>query len=167
MSQCDQILAVLKDGRLHSIQEIHSIVGPCRLNSRVAELRRPERGGHDIRCKTESWWNASKRRREKTYFYRLVGSALDSGTAAVPLGAGRSAVSESSAAGEPITSLSPVRFAGPSLDEYGVDGAVREANLEMPGLIVAVDGDPVCDLTIEEQRAELAKLQQTLFGKAA
>jgi hypothetical protein len=38
-SQSDRTLAVLADWRWHDIREIHAWVGPCRLNSRVAELR--------------------------------------------------------------------------------------------------------------------------------
>lgn len=47
LSQCDRILRVLSDGRPHSMQEIHRLVGFCRLNSRVAELRKR---GHRITC---------------------------------------------------------------------------------------------------------------------
>lgn len=46
-SQCDGILAVLADGRPHRMEEIHQRVGFCRLNSRVAELRKR---GHHIEC---------------------------------------------------------------------------------------------------------------------
>lgn len=44
-SQCDLILEVLADGRLHSFREIHAHAGFCRLNSRIAELRKR---GHNI-----------------------------------------------------------------------------------------------------------------------
>lgn len=59
MSQCKQILAVLSDGREHEMRDIHRMVGFCRLNSRVAELRSR---GHQITC----------RRTGGSYFYRLV-----------------------------------------------------------------------------------------------
>lgn len=45
MSQCDRILEVLSDGRAHGMREIHARAGFCRLNSRVAELRKR---GHNI-----------------------------------------------------------------------------------------------------------------------
>lgn len=48
-----------------------------------------------------------------------------------------------------------------SLDEYGVDRAIREANAELPGLI----GDQ--PLSLEENRRRLAELQTTLFGEKA
>jgi hypothetical protein len=47
MSQCSQILALLKDGKPRRMEEIHQHAGFCRLNSRVSELRRR---GHDITC---------------------------------------------------------------------------------------------------------------------
>lgn len=59
-SQCGRVLAVLADGQPHSLQEIHAHAGPMRLNSRIAELRRPY--GRDIRC-----W-----RDRDTYWYQLV-----------------------------------------------------------------------------------------------
>src|SRR3954452_1442594 len=62
MSQCQQILQVLADGREHEMRDIHRLVGFCRLNSRVAELRNPKHGGHNIVCRREG----------TSYFYRLV-----------------------------------------------------------------------------------------------
>lgn len=38
-SQVDRIAAVLADGEWHTTSAIHRVVGFCRLNSRVAELR--------------------------------------------------------------------------------------------------------------------------------
>lgn len=73
MSQCDQILAVLADGRPHSYLEIHERVGFCRLNSRVSELR--ERG-HEITC-------------DKTggdFVYQLRPAPLGDGSSCPPLG---------------------------------------------------------------------------------
>jgi hypothetical protein len=40
MSQCSRVLEVLRDGKGHSIGEIHERAGTMRLNSRVADLRR-------------------------------------------------------------------------------------------------------------------------------
>lgn len=59
-SQCDRIAAVLADGRPHSMEEIHRIVGTCRLNSRIAELRK--RRGMNIVCDKSGGH----------YIYRLV-----------------------------------------------------------------------------------------------
>ena len=39
-SQCERILAVLADGKLHTTAEIHERAGSSRLNSRIAELRK-------------------------------------------------------------------------------------------------------------------------------
>ena len=47
MSQCARVLAVLDDGRPHTMTEIHERAGTMRLNSRISELR--ERG-HTITC---------------------------------------------------------------------------------------------------------------------
>lgn len=57
-SQNDRVLAVLKDGREHDIRYIHQHAGTCRLNSRIAELRKR---GHTITC----------RRVDGSYAYRL------------------------------------------------------------------------------------------------
>lgn len=38
-SQTSRILALLSDRRPHRVPEIHRVVGTCRLNSRIAELR--------------------------------------------------------------------------------------------------------------------------------
>lgn len=46
-SQCDRVLAVLKDGRPHTMEEIHQFAGFMRLNSRVSDLRKR---GHTITC---------------------------------------------------------------------------------------------------------------------
>jgi hypothetical protein len=40
MSQCSRVLEVLRDGKGHSIGEIHERAGTMRLNSRVADLRK-------------------------------------------------------------------------------------------------------------------------------
>ena len=47
LSQCARILAVLEDGRPHTVAEIHERAGYSRLNSRIAELRKR---GHVITC---------------------------------------------------------------------------------------------------------------------
>lgn len=47
VSQSARVLAVLKDGKPHSVPEIHKIAGTMRLNSRVADLRKR---GHVIVC---------------------------------------------------------------------------------------------------------------------
>jgi hypothetical protein len=65
VSQCKQILAVLSDGREHEMRDIHTHVGFCRLNSRVAELRSR---GHVITC----------RRSNGNYFYRLEAASPSS-----------------------------------------------------------------------------------------
>ena len=59
-SQCDRVLRVLRDGRPHTIAEIHARAGTMRLNSRVAELRK--RYGLEIVC-----W-----RDRQTYVYQLL-----------------------------------------------------------------------------------------------
>ena len=46
-TQCGRVLAVLADGRPHTVPDIHRRAGTMRLNSRVAELRKR---GHDIVC---------------------------------------------------------------------------------------------------------------------
>jgi hypothetical protein len=40
VSQCSRVLEVLRDGKGHSIGEIHERAGTMRLNSRVADLRK-------------------------------------------------------------------------------------------------------------------------------
>ena len=67
-SQCDRVLAVLKDGQWHSIDEIHQRAGTMRLNSRVAELR--SRRLLDVRHSVK----------DGVHGYRLVG-VLEPGTA--------------------------------------------------------------------------------------
>lgn len=47
-SQNARILAVLDDEHWHTVSQIHSVVGPCRLNSRIAELRKK---GNAILCR--------------------------------------------------------------------------------------------------------------------
>lgn len=50
-SQCQLIAHVLRDGNPHTTAEIHRRCGYSRLNSRIAELRNPERPyGMVIRC---------------------------------------------------------------------------------------------------------------------
>lgn len=61
-SQNARILELLADGREHEMRDIHRRVGFMRLNSRVAELRNPKHGGHNIVCRREG----------TSYFYRLI-----------------------------------------------------------------------------------------------
>lgn len=75
VSQNDRVLAALADGRWRTVPELHARVGPCRLNSRVAELRKR---GHRIECRTVAGRVGPAR-----YEYRLVsgadGSSPDAG----------------------------------------------------------------------------------------
>lgn len=62
-SQCDRVLAVLKDGRPHTMVEIHEAAGFMRLNSRISDLRHRLRDrGQTITC----------RRDGEHYVYQLV-----------------------------------------------------------------------------------------------
>lgn len=63
-SQCDRVLAVLRDGDWHDINEIHRRAGTMRLNSRISDLRAR---GHLIECLP----NGAKTQ------YRLQGSPGD------------------------------------------------------------------------------------------
>jgi hypothetical protein len=63
-SQCDRVLAVLRDGDWHDINEIHRRAGTMRLNSRISDLRAR---GHLIDCKP----NGAQTQ------YRLTGSPAD------------------------------------------------------------------------------------------
>lgn len=180
MSQCDAILAVLKDGEWHTIDEIHRIVGPCRLNSRVAELRDPEkRWRRNVVCHREDRRpRFGHGRPEVIYRYKDFGP-LESGVregAAPDSSAGVDdlvVTGSASQSGEPSEAFTFPRdsrapaLVGPSLDEYGVERAAAEVNDEFPGMLLE-DGVPVSErLPIEASRAELAKLQQTLWGRAA
>ncbi|MFL5864685.1 MAG: helix-turn-helix domain-containing protein [Solirubrobacteraceae bacterium] len=78
-SQCDRVLAVLRDGDWHDINEIHRRAGTMRLNSRISDLRAR---GHLIDCKP----NGAKTR------YRLTSTAGAPGTAPVEAAAGPPAV---------------------------------------------------------------------------
>lgn len=168
MSQTSRVLAVLKDGNPHSIEEIHERAGSMRLNSRIAELRTR---GHNIVCIRHREWDNARKREQVQYQYRLVSSALDSGAAAAApdssADVGNAAVTSSAAlAGEHAeASLSPRDTRAPalSLDDYGIDRAISEANADTPGLLV----EPDAPLTMDEQRRRLVELQQSLFGRAA
>jgi len=72
LSQNDRILAVLQDGRDHSVPEIHRIAGTCRLNSRIAELRKR---GHAITC-----FRIPNQTGAASYGYRLDVSGDSSGS---------------------------------------------------------------------------------------
>jgi hypothetical protein len=69
VSQCQRVLDVLKDGRWHTITEIHERAGMMRLNSRVAELRSR---GHNIVHSFERTHFDEKRRPQHAHMYRLV-----------------------------------------------------------------------------------------------
>lgn len=71
MSQCSDILAVLVDGRQHSVAEIHQRAGFSRLNSRIADLRKR---GHVITCD-----HVPGETGPKAYLYRLHESAESDG----------------------------------------------------------------------------------------
>lgn len=68
VSQSARVLAVLKDGKPHSVPEIHQKAGTMRLNSRVADLRKK---GHMIVCE-----RVKGKRGAEAYVYTLVESAL-------------------------------------------------------------------------------------------
>jgi hypothetical protein len=99
-SQCDRVLAVLRDGDWHDINEIHRRAGTMRLNSRISDLRAR---GHLIDCKP----NGAKTR------YRLQGSAGAPGTAPVEA----AAAPGSAAAAEQLT-LDDARSARASGPEW-------------------------------------------------
>ena len=77
MSQVARILAVLRDGKSHTVREIHQRAGYSRLNSRVAELR--ERG-YVIRCDHLEADTATER-----YAYVLLSSPPKAAPVLVPL----------------------------------------------------------------------------------
>lgn len=62
-SQCGRVLALLRDGKRHSVPEIHERCGTMRLNSRIAELRTR---GHVIECLRIGGRGA------ESYVYRLT-----------------------------------------------------------------------------------------------
>ncbi len=66
LGQTSKFWRLMKDGRPRTIQEIHAIIGSCRLNSRVAEARK--RFNVEIAC-----WYA-----DGTYVYQVLGSVSDS-----------------------------------------------------------------------------------------
>lgn len=157
MNDCDRLLAVLKDGGFHSHSELYGL--GMIVHSRIADLRAR---GLNIVCRRQSDWNATKRRRETTYFYALIAPALDSETNAPTLAVPRG-VSESSAASGP-DSPPPVSPAEPTLEEYGIHRAVAELNAAFPGMLV-----PARDamLSLAENRQRLEQLKADLFGEAA
>lgn len=66
-SQCDRVLAVLRDGRPHTMEEIHQFAGFMRLNSRISDLRHR---GYEITCN----------RVDGRYVYRLLGRLEEADT---------------------------------------------------------------------------------------
>lgn len=73
MTQTGAILEVLKDGKEHSVAEIHRRAGTSRLNSRISDLRRH---GHVIRCFT-----VKGRTNAERYVYQLLYSLTEPGVA--------------------------------------------------------------------------------------
>lgn len=111
-SQCDRVLAVLKDGRPHTMVEIHQEAGFMRLNSRISDLRhRLQLHGQTITC----------RRVGEHYVYQLV--ALDEPTVAI--GEGLAAGSSSASSSNPSEAeFQPSCSATPSSEPqtHGRDG---------------------------------------------
>lgn len=70
-SQCARVLAVLQDGRPHTVPEIHDRAGTMRLNSRIAELRKR---GHNIICEHTPGETGAG-----AYSYRLITGPLSPG----------------------------------------------------------------------------------------
>lgn len=68
-SQSARVLAVLKDGKPHSVPEIHQKAGTMRLNSRIADLRKK---GHVIVCE-----RVKGKRGAEAYYYQLVGEGTE------------------------------------------------------------------------------------------
>jgi biotin operon repressor len=68
-SQTSRILAVLWDGREHSVPEIHRKAGTSRLNSRISDLRKK---GYEIECRRRP-----HRIGASAYAYRLVSTPPD------------------------------------------------------------------------------------------
>ncbi len=66
LGQTAKFWRLMKDGKPRTIQQIHAVVGSCRLNSRVAEARK--RFNAEIAC-----WYA-----DGTYVYQVLGSVSDS-----------------------------------------------------------------------------------------
>ncbi len=62
LGQTARFWQLMRDGKPRTIQEIHAVVGTCRLNSRVAEARK--RYGVEIAC-----WHA-----DGTYVYQVLGA---------------------------------------------------------------------------------------------
>jgi hypothetical protein len=67
-SQCHRVLAVLADGKRHTVPTIHRKAGTMRLNSRIAELR--DRYGYDIACTHDG---RRGRKGAAAYGYTLLG----------------------------------------------------------------------------------------------
>lgn len=143
MTDCDRLLAVLQDGKLHSHSELYGL--GMIVHSRVADLRAR---GHNIICRRERNWDQTKRRETVSYFYCLVGS-LD-------------------AAGDlPETSSSSPAASSETLDEYGVDRAAAEVNEEFPGMLLE-DGVAVSQpVSRDEALAEIRRAQLAIWGEAA
>lgn len=127
MSQCDRIAAVLADGQPHRMTDIHRVVGFCRLNSRIAELRTR---GHVIVCE----------RKGADYIYtELVhpGAVADEGAAdgnqRVPATDPLPLVERTG-----VTDTGDKTESGrePGLEAFGLDpGALNEVTIPLPEII--------------------------------
>ncbi len=125
-------------------------------HSRVADLRKD---GHIIENRLVRDYNRYQRKyvgRVRS-FYML----LDSGE--VSLSASPESSGPVTAADDLTLPAADGTTAAGSLDTYGIDRAVAEANVEHPGMLV----EPDRPLPLEEQRRNLAALQQQLFGDVA
>lgn len=183
MTGNERVLQALSDGRWHTHLELYGL--GVVLHSRISELRSPKGGGHNILMRRESGYDMERRVRTTTYWYRLMPPAAlegDAPAAASPSSAAPSssrAALDTSGSGEtaagavsggcPEHPPSVVSYGLPALtlDDIGVDQALRDANAESPEMLTEVgdDGEPIGKrLTLDENRARLAELQQSLFG---
>jgi hypothetical protein len=102
-SQCDKILEILQTGRTYTAADLHVLVGPCRLNSRVAELRQR---GHNIHCVRDGKPGSGP----EHYLYTLI--PLDTAPAVTPpclaVGAVSSGDGDIASAGDGVAAHFPI-----------------------------------------------------------
>lgn len=176
MTGNDRVLQKLTDGRWHTHHELYSL--GVIVHSRISDLRKR---GHEIECRRVSEFVPMTRgKRETTYEYRLVRTALEGdasrAAAASPSSATQPGMtSPQTAALEPTSegrhdgSTSVERLQGTGLPsdvltlDRVLDQAIRRVNAEFPGMLVEV----AKPLPIEAQRVELKNLQRTIWGEAA
>ena len=91
MTHAEKVLRLLSDNEPHSYREGYRL--GVMLHSRVADLRKPSHGGHDIRC-----W-----RDGENYLYQLVGTVRE-GEA---VGADGLAADSALPHGQPSTAVPP------------------------------------------------------------